>query len=188
MNDQQSELLRLITNYFFVDPRSRSLKSLVPFGFTGQGVDWYSDTIPDGWLACDGTVLNRVDYPELFLVIGTTWNIGGESGTQFRLPDRRKVVAVGKDTGTVAYNAVGKSGGSSQITIAGTNMPAHTHTVPVNRSDSEAPNLGLTVAAPFQNRVIIHQAGSSFSTGTAGSGTPIDFAAPYKVINHIIKT
>lgn len=187
--DQARELLSTLTRYFFVDPRSRSLKSLVPFGFTGQGVDWYADTVPDGWLACDGTVVLRADYPELYLVIGTAWNTGGETSLQFRLPDRRKVVAVGRDTSVAAYDTVGESGGSLSVTIALGNLPAHNHTVGINRSDSEAGGYGLTATAGFQNRVMISQPASAFVTGTTGSGSALTLPAqPYKVINHIIKT
>ena len=42
---------------------------------------------PNGWFYCNGSVRNRADYPDLFAVIGTRWNTGGESGTQFRLPN-----------------------------------------------------------------------------------------------------
>lgn len=41
--------------------------------------------IPDGWLP-RGTVVNRADYPDLFALIGTGFNTGGETGTQFRTP------------------------------------------------------------------------------------------------------
>lgn len=42
---------------------------------------------PNGWLYCAGAVLSRTSYPDLFGAIGTRWNTGGESGSQFRLPN-----------------------------------------------------------------------------------------------------
>ncbi|AYG07767.1 tail fiber protein [Pseudomonas fluorescens] len=42
-----------------------------------------------GWLKCNGAVVLRASYPRLFNNIGTTWNTGGESSLQFRLPDFR---------------------------------------------------------------------------------------------------
>lgn len=39
----------------------------------------------DGTVACD-TVLEQADYPVLFATIGTDFNTGGETGTQFRTP------------------------------------------------------------------------------------------------------
>jgi len=41
---------------------------------------------PNGWFYCGGQVLSQVSYPDLFNAIGTRWNTGGETGTQFRLP------------------------------------------------------------------------------------------------------
>ena len=38
---------------------------------------------PQGWLLCDGQLLNARDYPELFAVIGTRF--GGDN-EQFALP------------------------------------------------------------------------------------------------------
>lgn len=41
---------------------------------------------PNGWMSCNGSVLNRASYPDLFGAIGTRYNTGGETGTQFRIP------------------------------------------------------------------------------------------------------
>lgn len=38
------------------------------------------------WLPCDGRILHRADFPELFRVIGTNY---GRTPTEFRLPDMR---------------------------------------------------------------------------------------------------
>lgn len=44
-------------------------------------------TLPAGMLLANGAVVNRADYPRLFARIGTTYNTGGETGSQFRLPN-----------------------------------------------------------------------------------------------------
>lgn len=59
-------------------------------GYAGVG-----DPANGKWLLCDGRVLGQGDWPELFAVIGIRWNVGGESATQFRLPDLRGRVEVG---------------------------------------------------------------------------------------------
>jgi len=43
--------------------------------------------IPAGYLPCTGGQYNPVIYPELFAVIGTTFNTGGETAGFFRVPD-----------------------------------------------------------------------------------------------------
>ncbi|MEN8157582.1 MAG: tail fiber protein [Bacteroidota bacterium] len=51
------------------------------------------DKIPTGWLLCDGTAYNQVDYPVLFDVIGTHW--GGPAPETFNVPDLRGVALRG---------------------------------------------------------------------------------------------
>lgn len=43
--------------------------------------------IPDSYLYCNGGQYNSVLYPELFAVIGTSFNTGGETAGFFRVPD-----------------------------------------------------------------------------------------------------
>lgn len=47
------------------------------------------EKIPVGWLLCDGSAYNQVDYPRLFESIGTYW--GGPSPEMFNVPDLRGV-------------------------------------------------------------------------------------------------
>lgn len=42
--------------------------------------------VPEGYLLCNGAVYKRSVYQDLFNVIGTNYNIGGEGGTNFRIP------------------------------------------------------------------------------------------------------
>jgi len=53
---------------------------IVPFGGTSA---------PTGYLACQGQIVSRSTYAALFAAIGTTWNLAGESSSEFRLPDLR---------------------------------------------------------------------------------------------------
>lgn len=45
------------------------------------------------YLPCDGSLVNVSSFPALYSVIGTTFNTGGESGSQFRLPNVADPVA-----------------------------------------------------------------------------------------------
>lgn len=54
---------------------------------SGRVVIWAGGALPAGLLAANGTVVLRADYPALFDAIGTTYNTGGETGAQFRLPN-----------------------------------------------------------------------------------------------------
>ena len=44
------------------------------------------NTIPAGWLLCDGSAVSRTDYAKLFSAIGTTWG-AGDGSTTFNLPN-----------------------------------------------------------------------------------------------------
>jgi microcystin-dependent protein len=46
-----------------------------------------SASIPDGWLACNGQLINVSSYPELYDAIGTFYGFSGSPATQFRIPD-----------------------------------------------------------------------------------------------------
>jgi Microcystin-dependent protein len=58
----------------------------------GQIIMWPSNTMPGGYLKCDGQSVPKVDYPELFAVIGSTF--GGDA-TNFNVPDYRGRIPCG---------------------------------------------------------------------------------------------
>lgn len=58
----------------------------------GMIVPFIGATIPDGWLACDGSILSAAEFPALAAALGTRF--GGEGGS-FALPDLRGAAPVG---------------------------------------------------------------------------------------------
>lgn len=58
----------------------------------------HADSVPDGWLPCDGRELGRSAFSELFEVIGTLWG-DGNSVTTFNLPDLRGLFLRGVNHG-----------------------------------------------------------------------------------------
>jgi len=55
------------------------------------------NTIPTGWLICDGASVSPDVYPDLFAAIGYSW---GQDGDNFRLPDYRGLFPRGADLGS----------------------------------------------------------------------------------------
>jgi microcystin-dependent protein len=55
-------------------------------------------TPPKGWLKADGNVVSRIEYADLFVVVGTTFGTG-DGSTTFNLPDLRGEFIRGLDTG-----------------------------------------------------------------------------------------
>lgn len=87
--DFKAKLLTALTNA--INPR---MPAGTVITFAGAGMP------PGRWLNCYGDVVLRAGlYAGLFAVIGTTYNTGGEDGTQFRLPDLRGVFVRGQDAG-----------------------------------------------------------------------------------------
>ncbi len=84
---------------------------------------------PEFHAICDGSVVARSGvYAALFSVIGTTYNTGGESGTQFRLPNLKGKVVVGVDAAQSEFNNLGEGGGEKTHTLSSAEMPGHQHT------------------------------------------------------------
>ena len=54
----------------------------------GSIISYGGINIPNGWLLCDGALVDRVQYQSLFLSVGTVWG-AGDGTTTFNLPDLR---------------------------------------------------------------------------------------------------
>ena len=86
----------------------------------GTIVNWPSNSLPVGWLKCDGSAISRTDYSSLFSIIGTTFGAGNGS-TTFNLPNITDKNILGNGT-------LGQLGGNNSVTLTTDNLPSHTHT------------------------------------------------------------
>ena len=148
-----------------------------------------ADRDPEGWLRCDGRVLQRSAYPALFAAIGTTY--GSTNSGDFRIPDIRERSVVG--TGT-KYSP-GDKGGHTLLTLSIAQIPAHTHEI------GESSDQSKRFQARTSNQDIgIGTSGYTYltSTGTSsnerspiaastGGSQPIDLRDPYFGLPYIIK-
>lgn len=92
---------------------------------TGAILDFGGTTPPVGFLVNDGSVLSQTTFANLYGVIGSIYNTGGEGAGNFRLPNKQRRVSVGSGgTGTgVLGNTPGSIGGAETQTTS-----SHTHT------------------------------------------------------------
>ena len=60
------------------------------------------ENIPEGWLLCDGSTLDREEHRTLYAVIGTAWGEGNGS-TTFHTPDLRSMFLRGVSHGRTAF-------------------------------------------------------------------------------------
>jgi microcystin-dependent protein len=153
---------------------------------------------PSGYLICDGTVQLRASYPALFAAIGTTWNTGGELGTQFRLPNGagRSFIGAGTYTDSVSGSVtrtVATYLGAEKHVIATAEMPSHFHVTnqgTQSGGDGGAGSAGMLSVINVAN-VVVNQVGSAttkLATDSKGSGTSHNNMQPSFVGNWIIKT
>ncbi|ODN70125.1 tail fiber protein [Methylobrevis pamukkalensis] len=105
--------------------------------FVGEVVKFAGTGVPEGYLACEGQILNIADFQALYVTIGNTY--GGNGTTTFALPDLRGRSIVG----ATSLDPVGTKVGSATVTLTEANMPT---AAGGNGAafDNEAPGLTLT--------------------------------------------
>lgn len=144
---------------------------------------------PEGWLRCDGRLLDRTAYAKLYAVIGTTH--GFTSSSNFRIPDMRERSVVGSGT----KYSIGDKGGNATVTLSVNQMPAHTHEI------GEVEDAGRRFQSRTANQDIgIGSDGYTYLTSTGsnrgnrspiatsvGGGQPVDLRDPYIGLPYIIK-
>jgi microcystin-dependent protein len=122
---------------------------------------------PYGYLFCDGSEVQIASYPDLYNVIGPTYNgaapLQGATNTTFRIPDLRGRFALGKDnmgnqiniplpgSGTtlgggglagrvpdVLAQTLGGAAGQASVGLILSNLPEHSHTLSSDTQDYAA--------------------------------------------------
>ena len=110
---------------------------------TGTLMPYVGSTAPLGWLLCQGQEVSQGAYPALYALCGT--NFGTAGAGLFRLPDLRGRSAFGFTSADSNFNALGKTGGASSVTLTTSHLPAHTHSTPAH--DHTVTASGLTASS-----------------------------------------
>jgi microcystin-dependent protein len=159
---------------------------------------------PQGWLLCQGQLLQVRQYTALFSILGTTY--GGDGITTFGLPNLNGVTVLGAGTNpkTGTSYQLGQTGGSENVTMTVANMAPHQHPIVVHANTGNgqysAPKptsvlaatgkpdgrdfeafYGYTDATPN-----VQMSGAMVTEGVVGGGQPMQNMQPYLVMNYII--
>ncbi|MBB1060843.1 phage tail protein [Marilutibacter spongiae] len=119
---------------------------------------------PQGWHACDGSLLPISQYDALFSLIGTTY--GGDGQNTFALPDLRGRLPIHQGQGNGLSNyTMGKASGAESVVLLANQMPAHTHPMVATTAaaTSLTPGPGLLPGAV---------SGDTFYVNTTAGNTP----------------
>lgn len=173
------------------------------FTLAGEIKMWAGDTIPEGWLLCDGSEVSKTDYPNLYSAIGDLWGTPNSS-SNFKLPNLNGRVPVGynsADTDTTeTFGKVGATGGARGAwyhthTIGSSGAHNHASVGRVEGSGSGAnifesfngasKTRAVNVPRSGNNGAHTHSPGSS---GSEGNKLAVDKAnmPPYAVVKYII--
>ena len=114
---------------------------------TGGVIFTASQTVPTGFLPCDGASYNRISYPTLYAAI--TYTYGG-SGDNFNVPDLRSRYISGYDSsegrGYGSYQeSANKTHSHSVDTISGLNNVNHTHSATTVENGNHQHNVSTYV-------------------------------------------
>lgn len=150
---------------------------------TGEVKAYAGATAPTGYLLCDGTVYNIVDYPALGTLCGSTY--GGNGTTTFAVPNLKGRVPVGRDSGQTEFDTRGETGGAKTHTLTGAEMPVHAHGF---GGGGTSIRLGGVQYYFNQGASTVDRATAITQTDNSGSGQPHNNLQPYIVLNYIIKT
>lgn len=174
----------------------------------GTVADFAGQNAPTGWFLCQGQLLDRDAFSDLFGVVGTIYSAGDGTST-FGIPDCRGRVVAALDAGAgrvgdPAYNAglngsvMGSGGGVHVNGITINQMPAHGHVLlshahtasvfaaQVNLSGTARGGTGTFSVDNGTLAVSVNPSGD-LATTAAGGNQPINNVQPTIMLQKIIK-
>lgn len=141
---------------------------------------WPGENPPsESYLPCHGQTLQTIEYPLLYMTIGTLY---GGFGSLFRLPDLRGRFVVGYDGSE--YGSLGKTGGLNKVALSVDQMPVHSHDI---ENTLRAFNANLNSSTRLVARAEGTANNATPATRTAGAGKAHENRPPYTALNYIIK-
>lgn len=140
---------------------------------------WAGNTIPKGWLSCDGSEVSKATYPKLYQAIGDLWGTPTNS-SNFMLPNLNGRVPVGYNSSDTDFATVGKMSGEKTHKLTVNEMPSHRHSSGLYDVIDRFGSGTRDAAGSYSGY------GSSINTGYTGGDGYHNNLQPYAVIKYII--
>lgn len=169
--------------------------------------------LPENFLLCDGSEVERNKYPDLYDVIGNNYGIATRGVNTFKLPDLRGRFPLGRDNmdnqeripaaeggftlggggnadrvGGIQADQLGGSGGQSNVNLGISNLPEHVHNLrPLGSSRQfNAVRVDTTVVpgvSPGPGLGPTAPNGAQYLNNTGGIDTEASLGTPLSVQN-----
>lgn len=137
--------------------------------FVGMIVPWIGDqdAIPDYILLCDGSTHNRVDYPDLYAILASSYI---DDADTFHTPNLVDAFVMGSSENSE------DTGGEEEHTLTVNEMPSHTHDIPWEST------------FPYGNIPEVTVTGGVLTTqtGATGGGEAHNNLPPYVAMCYVI--
>lgn len=160
-------------------------------------IQMYAGSIaPEGFLICDGSAINRIDYSVLFSIIGQTYG-AGDGVTTFNIPDLRGRVPLGAGTGTAVdatTHTLGDQNGAETHTLTVDEMPNHEHKFQRQQWYSSDTQISSSTGTIYSwksttgGTTYYGYQGGNGQYGPIGGSQAHSNMQPYLAINYIIAT
>jgi microcystin-dependent protein len=156
--------------------------------FVGEIRMFAGNFAPSGWLTCEGQLLPISEFETLFVLLGTTY--GGDGESTFQLPDLRGRIPLHQGNGFV----LAETGGHEQVSLLSSQVPAHTHGMPVSSATATSGiPTGNAVADTSGAGMLTYQTAAAASVpmsaaavGSVGQSLPHENRMPFLCVTFII--
>jgi microcystin-dependent protein len=164
--------------------------------FLGMLVLYGLNFQPQGWAFCNGQLRSIANDTALFALIGTYY--GGDGQVTFALPDLRGRVPIGQGQGPgLSSHTFAEMGGTENVTLLATQIPAHNHSFAVNNTDATGvtPTANVNFSKPIDINKDISMAYNAINptialhANTVSNNTgnqPHNNVMPYLTLNYCI--
>lgn len=143
---------------------------------------------PKGWAFCNGQLLPITQNTALFSLLHTTY--GGDGVTTFGLPNLQGSAPMHPGQGPgLSSHVLGERGGSDTVTLAVSQMPAHTHVLSAasNASLVKLPGSNVSMGRSRNGNAYQDTPGNlvAMNAGAVGlvGGSPHNNLQPYLTLN-----